>query len=329
MSDGYRLGIALGGGAARGFFHIGVLKALEEAGIVADCVSGTSVGSLVASIYAAAVPLDELVKLSAGVQWGQDVFDMRQTFLNIALSLKDYTTFKTQKSPPGLFESSKIADFINRLIENRTFSQIRPLVLSATDIQTGDKLEFCSPEIAARLAAARERPLSIRPELEWEQAYIQKHHVVPFENVGQAARASSCFPGVISSVPMDVPDLSGTVTRRLLNDGGICEQVPTKALRALGCRKVLGILIGYVPQYKTVENFVKVQLNSVQFVARSMIVESLKLCDYVVYDPRIEEKSMVRMDPALVTMGYDFTRERLPEIRRALELDPPAAESVG
>src|SRR5258708_1007241 len=115
--NGYQLGIALGGGAARGFFHIGVLKALSDAGIVADCISGTSVGSLVASIYAAGVPLDELVKLSTGVQWGQDVFDMRQTFLNMALAFKDYTTFKSQKSPPGFFESSKIADFINRLIE--------------------------------------------------------------------------------------------------------------------------------------------------------------------------------------------------------------------
>ncbi len=47
-----KIGLALGSGSVRGWAHIGVLKALEEAGIVVDCVAGTSIGALIAAIYA-------------------------------------------------------------------------------------------------------------------------------------------------------------------------------------------------------------------------------------------------------------------------------------
>jgi NTE family protein len=319
---GYELGIALGGGAARGFFHLGVLKALHEAGIRPDCVSGTSVGSLMAAAHAAGVPVQDVVDRAATVNWGNDVFNFRRTFINVLLSLRDKFTFRVEKVPPGFLESSRISDFVNTLIGGRTLSEILPLVLSATDIVTGEKLQFCSPAVAAALAegyAAREP----RGTTAWEQAYGQHEVVVPFENVGLAVRASCCFPGVISSVSMDVPELSGDTRRRLLNDGGISEQVPTKPLRALGCRKVIGVHLGYVPQFSTVEHFVAVQMNSIQFIIRSQITESLRLADYVVYDPRIEEVSMVRMDPAVIEMGYRFTLERVDEIRQALSMEPP------
>jgi predicted acylesterase/phospholipase RssA len=142
-----------------------------------------------------------------------------------------------------------------------------------------------------------------------------------------AVRTSCCFPGVISSVSLDCPDLSGGVRRRLLNDGGISEQVPVKPLRALGCRKVIGVHLGYVPQFPTVGHFLAVQMNTVQFIVRTQITESLRLADYVVYDPRIEDVSMVRMDPGIIEMGYQFTMERMGEIRRALDAEPAAAPS--
>lgn len=59
----YRLGVALSGGGARGFAHVGALKALEEAGMKPDVIAGVSAGAVAAVMYAAGVPLDEMLSL--------------------------------------------------------------------------------------------------------------------------------------------------------------------------------------------------------------------------------------------------------------------------
>jgi NTE family protein len=324
----YQLGLAIGGGAARGFYHIGVIQALREAGIEADCIAGTSVGSIIAAFYASGVPLEELIEAAKAVQWGTDVFDWRHTSMGLAISLRNHLSRNGRKHAPGFLEASKLADFINRLIRGRTFSTVKPLVLTSTDITTGEKLLFAAPEIARTLAARTGISL-VKPEApSWEANYVPREVVVPFEDIGLAARASCCFPGVISSVSIDCPDLGGGSTRRLLNDGGVCEQVPVKPLRALGCRKVLGIHLGYVPIKPTVDHFLQANLNAVQFIARTMIVESLRMADHVIYDPRIEDTSMVRLDFSLVQMGYEYARAEMPRILAALGLDEPVRPAV-
>lgn len=57
------LGIAFGGGGVRGFYHLGVIKALEESGIKADIVTGTSAGSIAASLYASGMSYEEIAKI--------------------------------------------------------------------------------------------------------------------------------------------------------------------------------------------------------------------------------------------------------------------------
>lgn len=59
----YRLGVALSGGGARGFAHIGALKAIEEAGLKPDVIAGVSAGSIAGVLYAAGIPLDEILPL--------------------------------------------------------------------------------------------------------------------------------------------------------------------------------------------------------------------------------------------------------------------------
>lgn len=59
----YGVGLVLSGGGTRGFAHIGALKALEEAGIRADAISGTSVGSIVGAMYADGIPADKMLEL--------------------------------------------------------------------------------------------------------------------------------------------------------------------------------------------------------------------------------------------------------------------------
>ncbi|WP_447730780.1 patatin-like phospholipase family protein [Pseudoxanthomonas suwonensis] len=69
-----RIGLALGGGGARGVAHLGVLRKLEELGVPVDCIAGTSMGSLVGGLYAAGVPLEEMEQLVLEADWKQ-LFD--------------------------------------------------------------------------------------------------------------------------------------------------------------------------------------------------------------------------------------------------------------
>ena len=62
-----RIGVAFSGGGVRGLAHLGVLQVLEDAEIPVDCVAGTSMGGIVAGLYAAGVPLDDLIAFSTDV----------------------------------------------------------------------------------------------------------------------------------------------------------------------------------------------------------------------------------------------------------------------
>ncbi len=64
-----RIGLALGGGAARGLAHIGVLKVLEQADIPIDIIAGTSMGAFIGAMYAAGVPIDHMEKAALEIDW--------------------------------------------------------------------------------------------------------------------------------------------------------------------------------------------------------------------------------------------------------------------
>ena len=69
METKKKIGLALGGGAVRGFAHLGVLQVLQREGIPIDYVAGTSVGSLIGAAYCTGMPLDEIFTLSKRVNW--------------------------------------------------------------------------------------------------------------------------------------------------------------------------------------------------------------------------------------------------------------------
>lgn len=75
-----KLGVAFGGGAARGFAHLGVIRVLEEAGVRPDFVAGTSVGSIIGALYAGGLTCDAIVGSVRALDWGdmvQPVFPRR------------------------------------------------------------------------------------------------------------------------------------------------------------------------------------------------------------------------------------------------------------
>ena len=132
-----KVALALGGGAARGFAHIGVIKALEAQGIVPDMVVGTSAGSVVASLYASGLSGFDLQKLALGME--EDM-------------LADWTLPNR-----GVLKGEALQDFINKHVKNQTIQRLpKPLGVVATDLRSGEMVLFRtgSTGIAVRASSA-------------------------------------------------------------------------------------------------------------------------------------------------------------------------------
>lgn len=134
-----KIGIALGGGAAKGIAHIGVLKAMEENGLNIEYISGTSIGALVASYYAFGKSIDTLEEISA---------DMSFTSL---------IGFTLQKK--GIFSTKSIKQMIERDIGEVYIEQANiPLAICATDIATGEQITLTEGKLSDAVCASMAVP---------------------------------------------------------------------------------------------------------------------------------------------------------------------------
>jgi NTE family protein len=123
-----RIGLALGGGFARGLAHVGVLKVLEQEGIVPDFIAGTSVGSVIGAAYCSGVSAKELEELAAIVRF------------------KDFARYTISRF--GLCTNDRMTGFLHRILKVKTFEELRiPLAVTATDFVTGDPVVFTAGKL--------------------------------------------------------------------------------------------------------------------------------------------------------------------------------------
>jgi NTE family protein len=122
------IGVALGGGFARGMAHIGVLKVLEEEGIPVRIVAGTSVGALIGAAYCSGLSIEELEKVAHSVR---------------------FTTFaRWTVSRYGFASNDRMVAFLARTLKVKTFEELRiPLGVTATDFNSGEGVVFHSGSI--------------------------------------------------------------------------------------------------------------------------------------------------------------------------------------
>lgn len=135
MTDAPKIVVALGGGGARGFAHIGVLQVLQEAGIKIWGITGTSMGALIGGIYAVGTDLHYLERLAEYFKW-EDLIDLHLPNL-------------------GLIDGSKVESLIRLLTRNQ---QIEDLFLKywavATDLITGSEVIFKTGPLTPAIRAS-------------------------------------------------------------------------------------------------------------------------------------------------------------------------------
>ncbi len=136
-----RVGLALGGGAARGLAHVGVLEVLEEAHIPIDYIAGTSAGAIAGGLYAAGFTTAEMRKEAQKLNW-----------LEVA-------SFGIPKM--GLLNFDKAAQWIEDLLEDRpnTFEElVIPFAAVAADIVSGELIAINAGKLSAALRASSSVP---------------------------------------------------------------------------------------------------------------------------------------------------------------------------
>ncbi len=135
MASRAGIGLALGGGFARGFAHLGVLQVLEQNHIPITHIAGTSVGSILGAAYASGAPLAHVIETCR------------------ALRFRDIARWRVSRL--GLASNQRLENLIKRVFESRQFEELRiPLAVVATDLTSGDPVVFTQGNLVDAIRAS-------------------------------------------------------------------------------------------------------------------------------------------------------------------------------
>ncbi|RJG05674.1 patatin-like phospholipase family protein [Noviherbaspirillum cavernae] len=159
-----KIGLALGGGAARGFAHIGVIKALEAQGIVPDVVVGTSAGSLVGALYAA----------------GNNGFALNKMALEMEeAAISDWSVPLFSKGT-GVLKGEALQNYVNKAINGVPLEKLKiPFGAVATDLNNGQPILFQRGNTGLAVRASSAVPSVFQPVKIGDHAYVDGGLVSP------------------------------------------------------------------------------------------------------------------------------------------------------
>lgn len=157
-----RIGLALGGGAARGFAHVGVIEVLEEAGIKPDLVVGTSAGSLVAALYAS----------------GRDGRQLQQSAM--AMDEAAFADWTLPIFSRGVLRGEALARYVDTQVNHKLIENMAlPLGIVATDLKTGQGVLFRRGDTGTAVRASSAVPAVFLPVKIGAQEFVDGGLVSP------------------------------------------------------------------------------------------------------------------------------------------------------
>ncbi len=182
-----RIGVALGGGAARGFAHIGVLQVLEEQGIRPDLVVGTSAGSVVGALYASGKTPTELATM--------------------AMSMDESSITDWVFPSRSLLKGEALARFVRTHTGGKLIDAMRmPLGIVATDLQTGQPILFRKGDVGTAVRASSAVPAVFEPVRINGREYIDGGAVSPVPvRFARQMGAEVVIAVDISAIPEGMP----------------------------------------------------------------------------------------------------------------------------
>lgn len=152
MTTHKKLGLALGCGGWRGLAHLGVIKALLEAGIKIDCLAGTSAGALVGGLYAALGDIDQVI----------EIFHANMNYRRLLYAFSD------PRPKWGLFKGDKMIKIFDRYLAGRQIEDCQiPFCALATDLLTSHSVELNHGNLSQAIRASIAVPFFLQP-VKWD-----------------------------------------------------------------------------------------------------------------------------------------------------------------
>lgn len=282
-----RVGLALGGGGARGLAHIGVLQVLEQENIPVDLIAGTSIGALVGAVYALnpdtralEARVARFLQSEAYHESGLERFRKREpaenVFGQVAKYVRDRVVINLAHSRSSIVGTSRFRKVIENVLDNATFEATRiPLSIVSTDLITGEDVLFNTGSIR------------------------------------EAALASAAIPGFLPPVKNN-----GSV----LVDGAVTSPVPIAAARRMGAQIIIAVDVGQ-DLGETKDDFTIIDV-----MFRTNAITSIKLKELtlaqadVVIRPEVGEIHWADFSQfkVLIGAGALAATRALPKIRRVL-----------
>lgn len=203
-----KIGLTLSGGGAKGLAHIGILKAIDSAGLQIDYVTGTSMGAIVGSLYAIGYSADTILQIARKMNWNVLLSNKSSLQAFIMEEKTEYGRYALElpmeggrfRIPSGMLEAEelwlKFNELYNPVYGVRDFNQFqRPFKCIATDLETGDAVVLDKGDLIS------------------------------------AVRSSMAIPSVFTAVDID---------GRKLVDGGLIRNFPVSDVRNMGAEIVIG-----------------------------------------------------------------------------------------
>lgn len=286
-----RFGLALSGGGIRGVAHIGVLRALEEEGMMPSWIAGTSAGSIVAGLYAYGYSPRELEEIAIDLQ--PKYID--PNFLGMALGLGQWVLGK-EPCVDGVIKGKAIERYLKKLTEGIKIADIKmPLAITAVDINKADSVIFLN------------RRVGILPD----DDTVYMHDMLLYK----AIRASIAIPVVFKPIILE--------GRRLV-DGGVTNNLPIGILRQMGAERIIGVDLGYNGQLRRdVNNIIEIGSQALDIMAYQITSFKSQGADYMlrpgIYDIAIgDSKKLIEC----IDRGYNSTKENIKMIKKAIISSP-------
>lgn len=187
-----RIALVLGGGAARGFAHIGVLKILESNGIPIHMIVGTSAGSFVGSLYAYGLNAYQIQKLSLDIQRSD---------------IADFTI-----PDNGFIKGDLLEEYVNRMLRNTTMEKLRiPFYATATELPNGKETVFGTGNTGKAVRASCSIPGVFNPAMIGNKMYVDGGVVSPVPVDAAKRLGADVVIAVDISSDLDTTKPSGTI----------------------------------------------------------------------------------------------------------------------
>ena len=282
-----KIGIAFGGGSAKGLAHIGILKVLEEEKVPIEYVTGTSMGSIIGGLYAAGYTASEIEDIAVHMDWMglfNDKIDREKKGIvrnmiedrnTLSLPMEKFMPKITPGAIGGKSASERLNELLYGVLDKNDFTKYpKKFAAVGTDLNTGEGVMITKGSLAT------------------------------------AIRSSLSLPSIYN--PMQVGD-------KLYIDGGVVRNLPVQDLKVLGADYTIGINVGSGFEKRDLNKMTLVDVvsDAMTIAGRQEVERQIRMLDmYMAPDlSKVEAYDFLKAKD-IIAMGEKLARDHIDEIRK-------------